>query len=447
MSSPRLLVVDDDPNLVDFVVAALQTSNVRVESAASGEEALERVRERPPDAMLLDVVLPQIDGLETLRRIRREGFEMPIVVITSHGSPETTIQAMEEGAWDYLAKPLHVAELTDLVERLVQHTGTGLAPDAAVDLAEESSEFLLLGQSPPMVELFKAIGRVAKQDFTVLLVGESGSGKELVARAIHRHSGRRGPFLAANCAAIPETLLESEFFGHEKGAFTGADRRRIGKFERARGGTLLLDEAGDMPLPLQGKMLRVLEERAIERLGGGELVALDVRLIAATLRELEDLIAEGRFREDLYYRLAEITVRIPPLRERGADLRLLTDEFVRHLALRTGRRIESIAPEVYQRLQAHSWPGNVRELRNVLEQGLVLGRGPVLTAADLPDFTRSRHLPSASATSSLEALEKTHIARVLEETGWNQTAAAKHLGIHRNTLRRKIGEYGLRPPA
>lgn len=445
MTSPRLLVVDDDPNLIDFVVAALGPSNLTIESAASGEEALDRVREGSPAIMLLDLVLPGIDGLETLRRLRREGFELPIVMITSYGNAETTMQAMEEGAWDYLTKPLHVADLTSLVERLLQHTDqAGIA--SVADLADGSPELLLLGRSPAMVEVFKAIGRVAKRDDTVLLVGESGSGKGLAARAIHRHSGRPGPLLAIDCAAVPETLLESEFFGHEESPLPGADRRRIGKFERAQQGTLLLDDVDDLPLLLQGKMLRVLEDRTIKRLGGSEAIAVDVRLIAATLVELEGRVAEGRFREDLFYRLAEVTIRIPPLRERGEDLQLLTEEFVRRLAARIGRQIESIEPEVYRRLQEHPWPGNVRELWQVLRETLVLGRGPVLTVADLPDFAGGRDLQSASMADSLEMLEQAHIAQVLQETSWNQTKAAKRLGIHRNTLRRKIREYGLVPP-
>jgi DNA-binding NtrC family response regulator len=436
MTAPRLLVVDDDRDLVDYVTKALETSNLTIESAGSGEAALLRVREHAPEFMLLDLVLPGIDGLETLRRLRREGFEFPVVLITSHGGMETTIQAMEEGAWDYLAKPLHVAELTALVERCLRYIG---GPRGAVELSDESSEIVLLGGSAAMVELFKAIGRVAKQDSPVLLIGERGSGKRRVAHAIHRHSGRPGPLLALDCAAMPETLLERALFERE-------DERATGMLERARQGTLLIEHVGDLPLPLQGTLLRVLEERVVHLPGSNEVVPVEVRVIAATREGLDAQVAKGLFRGDLLGRLAEVSIRIPPLRERGEDLRLLTDEGVRRLAPRSGRQIESLEPELYERLHRHAWPGNVRELLSVLEAALTRGAGPVLKASELPDLG-STGQPPPGAGDRLEILEQTHIARVLEESGWNQSAAARRLGIHRNTLRRKIRDYQLHRPA
>ena len=434
MSSRRLLVVDDDPDLVSFVSKALEGPNLTIESVGSGEAALERVREQPPELMLLDLVLPGIDGLETLRRLRREGFEFPIVLITSHGGMDTTIQAMEEGAWDYVAKPLHVAQLTTLVERCLRYTRR---PDGTGGLSDEVGEIVLVGGSAPMVELFKAIGRVARQPAPVLLIGERGSGKRLVARAIHRHSGRPGPLLALDCE-VPETLLERALFGHE-------EERQTGILTRVGQGTLLLEHVGDLAPLVQGLLLRVLEERAILLPGANEPVPLELAIIATSNEGLEAQVAKGAFRADLMARLSQVSVRIPPLRERGEDLRLLADECVRRLAPRNARQIESLEPELYDRLCLHSWPGNVRELWSVLEQTIARGAGPVLKASELPDLGSAQ--PPSSAGDKLETLEQSHIARVLQESDWNQSAAAKRLGIHRNTLRRKIREYRLRPPA
>jgi two-component system nitrogen regulation response regulator GlnG len=439
MTPPQLLLVDDDPDLVDFVTRALEPTHLMIESAGSGEAALDRVRERPPELMLLDLVLPGIDGLETLRQLRREGFEFPVVLITSHGGMETTIQAMEEGAWDYLAKPLHVAELTNLVERCLRSTER---PGGAVELSDPS-EIVLLGSSPAMVELFKAIGRVAKQAVAVLLIGERGSGKRLVARGIHRHSGHPGPLLALDCAAMPETFVARELFGQESGVRGEVQHQVIGMLEQARQGTLLLEQVGDLALPLQGSLLHVLEERAFHRPGHHELIPLEARIIAATREGLEVPVAQGSFRGDLLSRLAEVTIRIPPLRERGEDVRLLTEEWVRRLAPRSARRIASIEPELHTRLEAHSWPGNVQELWSVLEQALLRGAGPVLKASELPHLEATPQVPPLGTAETLGGLEQAHIAKVLEEMGWNQSAAAKRLGIHRNTLRRKIREYGL----
>ncbi|HEV8358210.1 MAG TPA: sigma-54 dependent transcriptional regulator [Gemmatimonadales bacterium] len=442
--APRLLLVDDDPDLVDFVTRALGTSNLAIECAGSGEAALDRVRQQPPQLVLLDLVLPGIDGLETLRRLRREGFELPVVLITGRGDMETAIRAMEEGAWDYLPKPLHVAELTTLVERCLRYSSQAESSGTGADLADDSSELVLLGRSRAMVEVFKSIGRVARQQVAVLLIGERGSGKRLVARAIHRHSGRPGPLLELDCAAIPEPLLERELFGREEGTVEGAEHRGMRILERARQGTLFLDQVGGLPLLLQGKLLRVLEERTAPQPAGDSVIAVDARLIAGTSQELGDQVAGGGFRQDLFASLAELTIRIPPLRERGEDLHLLADECVRRLAARVGRKIESIEPELYERLERHSWPGNIPELWTVLEQALLRAAGPVLAATDVPDF--GSHPQSGRAADRLVTLEQTQIARVLEETGWNQSEAARRLGIHRNTLGRKIREYHLQPP-
>lgn len=458
----RLLVVDDDPNIIAFVRATFGGEReLEVLAAQSGEEALERVRASRPDVILLDVVLPGLDGMETLRALRRGGVEAPVILITSHASMDLALSAMKDGAHDFLTKPIPAAALSRIVRTLLREGGREATPVEPLaghgdgSTADRGSDGpLMVGRSPAMVEVFKTVGRVAQTNATVLLSGETGTGKGLVARLIHRHSRRRGRFQAVSCAAIPETLLESELFGHERGAFTGADRRKPGKFELADSGTLFLDEIGDMPPLLQPKILHALEEREIERLGGTEGIPVSARIVAATSSPLGERLAQGRFREDLYYRLAVITIRLPPLRERGSDLRRLTEHFVRRLAPRVGRRIERISEAVHEALEGYDWPGNVRELRNVLERSLILGRGPVLTTADLPELRSGgsdvgldgslRRL--ARHGVPLEEVERRYIADVLEEAEWNRSEAARRLEIHRNTLRSKMRRYGITPP-
>ncbi len=457
----RLLVVDDDPDVITFVQAIFgHDRQIDVVAAASGEEALERVRASRPNVILLDVVLPGLDGLETLRALRRGGVEAPVILITSHASMDLALAAMKEGAHDFLTKPIPAAALSRIVRTLLQEDGRGGTPVAPLpgesvrDSAEPSETPLMVGRSPAMVEVFKTVGRVAQTNATVLLSGETGTGKGLVARLIHQHSRRRGRFQVVSCAAIPHTLLESELFGHERGAFTGADRRKPGKFELAESGTLFLDEIGDMPPLMQPKILRALEEREIERLGGTEGIPVSARVVAATSLPLEKRLAEGRFREDLYYRLAVVTIHLPPLRERGSDLRKLTEHFVRCLGPRVGRRIERISEAAHEKLEAYDWPGNVRELRNVLERSLILGRGPLLTTSNLPHLeSRGSHYEAgrslralAKREVSLEELERRYIVDVLEETDWNRSEAARRLEIHRNTLRSKMQRYGIAPP-
>ena len=349
----------------------------RVEVAGTGAEGLERVGARPPDVILLDLRLPDQSGLDVYQQIRRIDARIPVIFVTMAKTADAAIEAMKQGAYDYLFKPLDphqlrrvVGEALEVARRMRQPAVVAeTAPDPDVDGA-------IVGSCPAMREVYKAIGRVAAQDVPVLITGESGTGKELVARAVYQHGPRaKAPFLALNCAAIPENLLESELFGHEKGAFTGADRRRIGKFEQCNGGTLFLDEVGDMPLALQAKMLRVLQEQAFERVGGNETVRTDVRLIAATHRDLKAWSAEGKFRPDLYYRLGVFTIHLPPLRERGDDLPMLVRHYLRRFSRELGREVHEVAPEALERLRRYSWPGNIRELQSVLKQALLQARG------------------------------------------------------------------------
>lgn len=454
-SGGRLLVVDDDPDLLTFVEAALREEPVEIRTAGSGEEALTAVGEQEPELVLLDVRLPGMDGFEVFDVLRERRPGLPVVFMTSHTSMETAVDAMRAGASDYLTKPLRVEPLVQLVRRMLS---TGEEGDDLPAGAEAGGE--LVGESPGMVKAYKLIGRAAATDVTVLVTGETGTGKELVARVVHRKSRRRdGPFQEVNCAAIPEGLLESELFGHEKGSFTGAHRRHVGSFERAEGGTLFLDEIGEMPLALQAKVLRALEQRVVERVGGEETILVDTRIVAASNRDLRAAVEVGEFREDLYYRLAVLEIPLPPLRSRGEDLRLLTDHFVRRLGPEVGRPVKRVASSVYDRLERHRWPGNVRELRNVLQRALVMGSGPVLLPDDLPelDGRRPGHAggpppPGPDLRSlcrrgaSLKEVEGEYLRIALEEESWNLSRTAERLGVHRSTVRRKIRDFGLEEP-
>ncbi len=452
----RVLAVDDDPDVLELVGEALAEVDVEVRGAGTGEEALNHVAGWEPDLILLDVRLPSMDGLEVLAVLNDRGVDVPVVLFSSHTTMEITIEAMQEGAYDYLDKPLRPSRIVAIVREVLDRSrGEGVGVERP-EGGEPGDVSRLIGKSDAMVDVYKTIGRVARENATVLVTGESGTGKELVARVVHRKSSRHDePFQVVNCAAIPEGLLESELFGHEEGAFTGASERQMGKFEMAREGTLFLDEVGELPLSLQPKILRALEEREIHRLGGEETIDVGARVVAATNRNLETMVEAGDFREDLYFRLAVVRVDMPPLREREEDIPLLVDHFLEQLSPSLARSIEGAAPETYEALRDYRWPGNVRELRNVIERSLILGRGSVLEPSDLP---RLRHPGEggeeegalkelARQEASLDEVEREYISRVLERTGGNQSEAARVLGIHRSTLRRKIDEYGLEVPA
>jgi two-component system nitrogen regulation response regulator GlnG len=469
----RLLLVDDDPVMIlDQVTHALGPQGVRIDVARTAGEGLRQVAARPPDVILLDMNLPDLSGLEAYQHIRQIDGRIPVVFITWAATADTAIEAMKQGAYDYLFKPLDLARLRTVVVQALELGRLMREPAVVAETppAEDVGD-AIIGRCPAMGEVYKAIGRVAAQNVIALITGESGTGKELVARAIYQHSTRsRAPFLAINCAAIPEALLESELFGHEKGAFTGADRRRIGKFEQCNGGTLFLDEIGDMPPATQAKILRLLQHQSFERVGGNETIRTDVRLIAATHRDLKAWSAEGKFRQDLYYRLSVFTIQLPALRERGDDLPMLVQHYLRRFSRDLGREVREVTPEAMELLRRYPWPGNVRELQGVLKQALLQATGTVLIPAFLPESLVSPpnpvdQLPGAEAglsfesfilrrleegTTALSAEAHQHLDRLLlrlalRHTKGNQVQAARALGISRQTLRSKTRELGLSP--
>lgn len=467
---PRILIVDDDRSIRHLISKTFEGSDVEVIVAASAEEGLQQLADHAPDVVLLDILLPNTSGLEVFDTIRAADAKLPIIFITALDSSETAIKSMTLGAFDYLLKPLDVNRVKELVSRALEirrlmNTPVDVPDDEEKSEKSPSGGDSLVGRSPQMQEVYKAIGRVAPQDVTVLIRGESGTGKELVARAIYHHGPRSsGPFLAVNCAAIPDALLESELFGHEKGAFTGADQRRIGKFEQCSGGTLFLDEIGDMSPLVQSKVLRVLQSQEFERVGGNTTIKTDVRVITATNRDLENMVEEGEFRSDLYYRLSGFTINLAPLRERPEDIISLLDKYLEIFSEELGKDVHEIAPESLDFLVNYSWPGNVRELQNVLKQTLLRSAGPVI----IPDFLPPRVLDPDAETSSelagkssgtdleryvderlqsnstslyaetLEFMERYLITRVLSVCEGNQSKAARMLGITRGCLRSKI---------
>jgi two-component system nitrogen regulation response regulator GlnG len=467
----HLLLIDDDPALIpEQVRQAFPSPRYRVEVAGTGAEGLALVRADPPDVILLDLRLPDQSGLEVYKQVRQLDARIPVIFITLTKGADAAIDAMKYGAHDYLFKPLDLHQLRQVVGEALEVARRMREPAVVAETAPDPDvEGAIVGSCPAMREVYKAIGRVADQNVPVLITGESGTGKELVARAIYHHGFRsKAPFLALNCAAIPEQLLESELFGHEKGAFTGADRRRIGKFEQVSGGTLFLDEIGDMPLALQAKMLRLLQEQSFERVGGNETVRTDVRLIAATHHDLKADAADGKFRPDLYYRLGVFTIHLPPLRERGDDLPVLIRHYLRRFSREMGREVQEAAPDALQRLRGYSWPGNIRELQSVLKQALLRASGTVLLPAFLPELPdgSGASTPPTSVTETAPDLEafirqrlgpdaddlyaETHrqvdrllLPLVMDHTGGNQHQAARLLGIARQTLRMKLRDLGL----
>jgi two-component system nitrogen regulation response regulator GlnG len=471
---PTLLVVDDDGSILHFFRRAFPGPDVSVLTAGSVREGLEIAARAEPDVVILDIDLPDATGLEAFQRLRVIAPKVPVIFITGQGTTGTAIEAMRLGAYDYLLKPLELDHLLDLVDRAFEISRQMRVPVVMAEpWAEEKGgpSDALVGRSPAMQEVYKAIGRVAPQDVTALILGESGTGKELVARAIY-HYGRRaaGPFLAINCAAIPEALLESELFGHERGAFTGAERKRVGKFEQSSGGTLFLDEIGDMTSLTQTKILRVLQDQQFERVGGNETIRTDVRIIAATNRDLEGLIASGQFRSDLYYRINVYTIRLPPLRERLDDLPLLVRHFLGRFRKELGKDIQSVAPEALDLLVRYSWPGNLREFQSVLKQSLLQATGQVLVPEFLPAAIRATardaaEVPGGGSLTTedlsrfidarleggstdlysewLAMTDKHLLAQVLRHTGSNLSQAARILGINRATLRARLGQLGI----
>jgi two-component system nitrogen regulation response regulator GlnG len=470
--SARILVADDEDNLRWVLEKGLRQAGYEVTCVEDGDAVLRAFAVEPFDLAFLDVRMPGMNGLDVLQRLRERHPEAQVVVMTAHGTMDTAIQAMQRGAYDYLAKPFDLDELVLLAERALEARRlTQEVAQLKSGLTEVWEFGALIGRHPRMQDVYKTIGRIAGSDVTVLLRGDSGTGKELVARAVHHYSRRAGrPFVAVSCAAIPGTLLESELFGHERGAFTDAKERKLGKLELAHGGTFYLDEVGDMPLELQAKLLRALQERTIERIGGREPIRIDVRVLAATNRDLETLMKDGRFREDLYYRLNVVTVNLPPLRERRRDIPLLVEHFLAKHGAELGER--GIAPDALDRLVGYEWPGNVRELENVIQRAMVMATGGVILPEHLPIAPVSA-AASVAVDATLEEIierkllecvrglrqhasanlydlmiglvEKPLLRAVLRETSGNQVRAAQILGINRNTLRKKLTEHGIDP--
>jgi DNA-binding NtrC family response regulator len=449
-----VLVVDDDPGLRESCRLILE-EQFDVLDAADGPQALELLRNTQIDVVLLDVRLPGMDGLEVLEHVKALDEQTEVILVTAVKTVKTAVTAMKLGAFDYLTKPFEEEEVVAVVgraleRRALQREVVFLRSELA---SREDGE--IVGQSVEMRKLALLIGQVSRTSATVLVTGESGTGKELIARAIHRQGPRRDkPFVPVNPAAIVESLLESELFGHERGAFTGAYQKKLGKFELAQGGTLFLDEIATLKAELQVKLLRVLQEREIERVGGTRRIPVDVRIIAATNGDLKRAIAGGTFREDLYYRLNVVPIAVPPLRSRRHDVPLLVDHFVRKYNQRFGKRVTGLAPEALAALEDYRWPGNVRELQNVIERAVALGEGPMIQLEDLPmDVVMGeRHLregdaPALPLSEALDQVERQIVSRVLERVRWSQNEAAEILGLHRNTLLRKIAKWGLTPPA
>jgi DNA-binding NtrC family response regulator len=443
----RILVVDDEEIVRESVAGWLRRDGYQVEAVPDGKRALEALRAERRGIVFLDLKMPGMDGLEVLAEARRSCPNTVFVIMTAYAAVETAVAAMKLGAYDYLAKPFDPEELSILVKRIVAQQNLVEENEALrAALKREYGFHEVVSKSAAMERVFELARSAARSSSTILVLGESGSGKEVLSRAIHAESPRASlPFVAVSCAALPETLLESELFGHERGAFTGAVARRKGKFEAAHGGTLFLDEVGDISPKLQLDLLRVLEDRRLQRLGGNDVVEVDVRVIAATNRDLAKAVSEGQFREDLFYRLCVIPITLPPLRERREDLPLLVHHFIARLAVDLGRPIEGVAPDAMAALVAHTWPGNVRELRNVLERGAVVAKGPVIQIADLGlPSELGRAGDAVGAPLSLEAVERRHISDVLAYAQGNVTQAARVLGIDRMTLYNKIKRYHLR---
>jgi two-component system response regulator HydG len=453
----RVLLVDDDPAILRLVAFELEGAGLATFAATTGREAVRLASEQSPAAIVLDLLLPDVGGREVLKELRAQGVEVPIVILTAKGGIEEAVECMRLGAADFVQKPFDGARLVTSVRNALRRGDLEARVETLSKELRRASGFeAIIGNSPALRRTVELLRRAAESDVTVLLEGESGTGKEVAARAIHAESRRcGGPFVAVNCGAIPEGLIESELFGHEKGAFTGAIAARPGHFEEAQSGTIFLDEIGDLRQDLQVKLLRVLQERKVQRVGGSGAIDIDVRVIAATNRDVRAAAAAKQFREDLYYRLAVFPVALPPLRDREGDVLLLADAFMRRFAARHERPVRSLDPAARRALERYAWPGNVRELENVIERAVILEDGPSIGIASLPDEVARaaveraapRPPPSgdeAGAIVPLEELERRALRDALERLDWNVTEAALRLGIGRATIYRMLSRHGIR---
>lgn len=452
MSVGRILVVEDDDSLRRVTQAQLEKSGFQAAAAESVTQALEILAEQATDLVLCDLNLPDASGMELLKRVRSEYPDTTVIMVTAYGTVETAVEAMKGGAYDYLTKPVHPDELRAVVNRVLEHQHLLEEVRVLRTTIDQKYGFEnIIGRSSGLLRVLESASRVAPTDATVLIRGETGTGKEVLAKAIHFNSRRRQrPFVIINCGAIPRELLESELFGHIKGSFTGAYTHKKGKVETADGGTVFLDEIAEMPLDLQMRVLRLVQEREIEKVGANAPLKVDVRLIAATHRDLEALVASGGFREDLYYRLAVIPITLPPLRDRTEDIPEFVQEFFRRSRLKHGKPAMEFPASLMPFFVNYRWPGNIRELENVVERIVLLSLSDELSVADLPDCIRQAHegmdlpaLPSTTDALSLEAVEKELIIQALRKFNWNQSQAARHLGISRKTLRYRIAKHGI----
>ena len=451
--SKTIMIVDDEPSILKSLGGALEDEGYQILTANDGLRALKKIEEEPPDLVLLDIWMPGMDGIETLKRLRAQQAGLPVIMISGHGSIETAVTATKLGAFDFIEKPLSLEKTLVTIQNALSFRQ--LNDDNLILRQKAERHYRLTGTSPAIQRLRETIERVAPTQATVLIVGENGTGKELVARAIHQLSPRSNrPLVEVNCAAIPEELIESELFGHEKGAFTGANERRRGRFDLAGNGTLFLDEIGDMSLKTQAKILRILQEQRFERVGGTVTMQVDVRIIAATNKDLAQEIKVGRFREDLYYRLHVIPVQVPPLRERREDIPLLIAEFLRETALDSGLKQKRITDEAIEIMVGQPWPGNVRELRNLVERLVILVPADVIQVHHLaecfplatPDVIESA-LDQPSFREARTEFERQYLRKKLAEHNWNISQTAEAIGLERSHLHRKIKAYGVEPQA
>jgi len=447
----KILIVDDETSHLQMLDAVLSAEGYEIHQAGDGQEAINRVEERFYDLILMDIRMGKVGGIEALKEIKKISPGIPIIIMTAYGSVSTAVDALKSGAYDYLTKPLDIEELKLLVEKALHQRKLEQENLYLKERLGDRFDFSsIIGRSPKMQDLFETIALVAPSEATVLIVGESGTGKELIANAIHQNSPRTArPFIKVNCAALPETLLESELFGHEKGAYTGALARKQGRFQLAHTGSIFLDEVGEMTPTTQTKILRVLQEREFEPLGGTQTMKVDTRVIAASNKNLEEEIQQGNFREDLYYRLNVVTLEVPTLRERREDISLLADFFLKQYAEKNQRLIKGFTPRAMDLLIRHTWPGNVRELENVVERAVIMTRNDMISEAELPDGIKGpddkeeRGGFDVRPGRSLKEMEREMIIRTLDGTDGNRTRAAEILGISRRTLQLKLKDYGI----
>ncbi|MBW2017946.1 MAG: sigma-54-dependent Fis family transcriptional regulator [Deltaproteobacteria bacterium] len=442
-----IMIVDDEMIIRESFIHWFRKYGHRVEAAASGSEALEKLEKTAFDLLFVDIKMPGMDGIELLERIKEEYPDTIVVIITAYGSIDTAVKAMKLGATDYLLKPFKPEQVTLVMQKVAQQRALVSQCRYLRDRIEEMTRFdNIIGQSPKMEEIFRLIPEVAQSNSSILIVGETGTGKELIAKAIHAKSPRaNGPFVAINCGALPDTLLESELFGYRKGAFTGAVSGRKGYLDIVSGGTLFLDEIGEISPKMQVDLLRVLEEKKITRIGDRHPIDVDFRLISATRRNLEKAVAQGNFREDFYYRINVIMIRVPPLRERKEDIPLLVQHFLQKYSRETAKRVDHIDREAMEILKRYDWPGNVRELENAIERAVVLSKSRTLGSESFSFLAAPQ--PLEVKRRSLREVERRYIEKVLEECGWNVTRAAEVLDINRVTLHKMIKRYGLQRPS